>query len=608
MGSPADRRAVEQGSDYLGHRGPDGSGVANYASASFGHRRLSIIDLELSNQPWVSPDKRFTLVFNGEIYNYVELRDDLIRQGCKFTSNGDTEVLLQMYLRYGTDCLNKLNGMFAFAVWDDQEKSLLLARDRLGKKPLYYAEYNGGMAFASEIGALRQFRGIDFSTDLAAAHDYFAYQFIPEERSIHQGIKKLLPAHFLQFRNSNSNIEKYWSVHWNTAPAHNADSSGTLRDLINDAVKIRLRSDVPLGVFLSGGLDSSIILQSMHESGADIESYTIGFKEKSFDESELSRQFADKLRVSHHEKIIDFDPSATVLKVTDRLDEPFADPSSIPTWLLCEFASQSVTVALSGDGADELFGGYQRYRAMGYLQYYQRLPVRMRRWLIEPMVAGLRESSAYYGSNTPKKLKLFLRLARRMELSPNDFLPQVFDMEERRQFLDSDLITIRARNHVKKYGLEGIHPIGQMMLTDIHVYLSEDILTKVDRMSMAHSLEVRSPFLDYRIVEFACALGTNWKLHKGTSKYLLRQAYQVSLPDDVLRRQKHGFDVPMGAWFRDELKDLFQDMVVDAPCPSYLMRSEILKMWDAHQKQRGDYGVKLWTILVYFLWLAKQSA
>ena len=607
-GSQANRKAVEHGCQYLRHRGPDGSGVANYAGASFGHRRLSIIDLELSQQPWVSPDKRFTLIFNGEIYNYVELREDLINHGCTFTSNGDTEVLLQMYLHYGLDCLNKFNGMFSFAIWDDREKSLLLARDRLGKKPLYFAEFDGGIAFASEIGALREFREIDFSTDLAAAHDYFAYQFIPDERSIHRGIQKLLPAHYLRFCNGISQVERYWSIRWNTAPPQVADLSGSLRELINDAVRIRLRSDVPLGAFLSGGLDSSIILQSMRDLGADIQSYTIGFKEKSYDESSQSRRFAEHLQVSHHEKIIDFDPLATVQKVSEHLDEPFADPSSIPTWLLCGYASESVTVALSGDGADELFGGYQRYRAMGYLQTYRRLPVGVRRRLIEPLVGALRESGAYYGGNSPKKLKLFLRLARRMELSPNDLLPQVFDLDERRRILDADLVSIRANDHVEKYGLEDVDPIGRMMLTDIHAYLSEDILTKVDRMSMAHGLEVRSPLLDHRIVEFACALGNNWKIHDGTTKYLLRHAYRASLPNDILRRKKHGFDVPIGAWFRHELKDLFADTVINAACPSYLKRSEIIKIWDAHQKQRGDYGVKLWTILVYYLWLAKQTA
>ena len=270
------------------------------------------------------------------------------------------------------------------------------------------------------------------------------------------------------------------------------DVTVKVRELINDAVKIRLRSDVPLGVFLSGGLDSSIILQSMDELGANIQSYTVGFKEKSYDESRQAKQLAQQLGVTHHEKIIDFDPSATALKVVDRMGEPFADPSSIPTLLLCGYARQSVTVALSGDGADELFGGYQRYRAMGYLQSYQ-MSGYLRRGLIEPLIRMLRESSAYYGGNTRKKLKLFLRLARRLELSPNDLLPQVFDMAERRRVLNTELVEIRAKNHVQAYGMENLDPVEQMMLTDIHAYLSEDILTKVDRMSMAHGLEDQIP-------------------------------------------------------------------------------------------------------------------
>jgi asparagine synthase (glutamine-hydrolysing) len=585
-GTRADVDAVRRVVEELRHRGPDGGGVEELGQACLGHRRLSIIDVDHSPQPWVSDDGRHVLVYNGEIYNYLELRDELRRDGHEFRSEGDTEVLLEMFRREGEDCLARLNGMFAFAIWDRQERRLFAARDRLGKKPFYYGVSEGGMAFGSELGPLRHFRFLDSGIDSDAVHDFFAYQFIDGARSIYRGVRKLEPAHLLWFHDGQLTCRRYWSPPLDALPdADAAEREEAFHELFTDAVRIRLRSDVPLGAFLSGGLDSAAVVATMATLGSTVKTFTVGFEDsETHDERREARRLSEFFGTQHHEQSTALDPASTLQHCLHHLGEPMADPSCVPTWHLCRHARESVTVALSGDGADELFAGYQRYRARGVVSAYLRLPGWLRQRVIEPVLDGLADSDQYYAASRVKQAKLILAMAHRLERAPNDLSPQVFDPLERSRLLDPELVTIRSRDDVERLGLQGMDPVAQMQMTDLHAYLAEDILSKVDRMSMAHGLEVRSPFLDYRLVEFATRLETRSKLRQGTGKRLIRKAFAPHLPDDVLSRRKHGYHV------------------LGADTPAYFQADEIHRLWREHQRARVDHGFKLWALLCFFVW------
>lgn len=607
-GRSPDRDAVAKATQFLLHRGPDGSGLTQFETACLGHRRLSIIDLEGSIQPWSSADGRYTIVFNGEIYNYLELRRELSALGFIFRSEGDTEVLLNMYIQYGVGCLNKLNGMFAFAVWDSRERRLFIARDRVGKKPVYYALINNELVFASEIQALLAFSRLDVSVDLDAVNEFFAYQFIGGQRSIYRGIRKLPAGHHLYFHEGKSEIQRYWIPPFPMRTERNqSDLADELTALVDDAVRLRLRSDVPLGAFLSGGIDSSIVVSSMRKLGSNVETFTTGFSDPSYDERDISRMTANQLSTTHHEQVIEINFPEISDKLTSSFGEPFADPSALPTWYLCKHTRQFVTVALSGDGGDELFGGYRRYQARKLVSTLQYIPARIRRGVIQRVIKALPEGDEYYGRSTIKKLKLFVRMMDRFEESPADLLPQTFSLFERRRLFEGGVIRARGKDHIQEYRLTDVDSVSQMMLTDVQTSLGDDILTKVDRMSMAHSLEVRCPLLDYRIIEFSCSLPLEYKIRHGIQKYLLKTAYQNALPSYVTRRQKHGFSVPISKWLRGDLKPFFESHVFDAQCPDFLNSSEISLLWSEHQKGRVDNSFKLWSILVFFCWYSRRA-
>lgn len=603
------RIGVEQAIDKLYYRGPDEAGVSEYKNACFGHRRLRIIDLARGKQPWHSSDNRYCLIFNGEIYNYIELRKRLVKLGWSFISNCDTEVLLAMFIHYGPDCLEFLNGMFAFAVWDEQKKTAFIARDRLGKKPLYYTVDEKCLTFASELPALLPLVNQYPDINLSAVHDFFAYQFIPGETTIYKNVYKLLPGHHLTFSDEGPKINCYWTPpHPENGLINEAKASEHLADLVDDSVRLRMHSDVPVGLFLSGGLDSSIILDSMSRLGTTINTFTVGFGEKTFDERNTARIVAKRYQTQHYESLLDIEPENLILNCINKIGEPFADPSALPTLLLCRQTSKHVTVALTGDGADEIFGGYQRYRALGLLPFYQRIPTSIRQYIFEPLIEFLPDTTAYYGASTIKKLKLFLNMTRRLYEAPHDLLPQAFTLNERLRLLDPELIDIRSADHISQFNLSGLDSLTQMMITDLMTYLSEDILYKTDRMSMAHSLEVRAPFLDYRVVEFASKLPSRLKLNHGRPKYILQRSFRHRLSEHTLGRRKHGFAVPIGKWLLDSLRPLFEGMVLDTKCPNYLNRNEILRIWKQHLNHKNDHGFKLWSILIFFIWHANYTA
>jgi asparagine synthase (glutamine-hydrolysing) len=600
--------AVRVATEALRHRGPDGDGIVEYSRVCFGHRRLGVIDPVASLQPWRSDDGRYVMVFNGEIYNYLELRRDLEGAGCRFRSHGDTEVLLNMYLRDGSACLDKLNGMFAFAVWDDREQRLFLARDRIGKKPLYYALTDSGLAFASELSALRAFPGIDWSLDLNAVHDFFAYQYIGGEQTVHRGVHKLLPGHCLQYQDGRLTTECYWQLPRVTEPGRSMRAlEDELLALLEDAVRIRLRSDVPLGAFLSGGLDSALVVGLMRRLGVEVESFTVGFTEQSYDERAEAAQTARYYGTRAHEQVVDLGVSEMLERWLGSFGEPFADPSAIPTWHLCRHARQFVTVALSGDGGDELFGGYRRYQAAQLLGVYRAIPPVLREGAVRLLLTAFPEEDRYYGASRGRKLREFLRMAQRLDEAPNDLAPQTFMFSERKRLFADGAIEPRAADHVAAYGLHEMDLVSRMMHVDVKTSLPEDILTKVDRMSMAHSLEVRCPLLDYRVVEFASRLPRRYKLRRSMQKFLLQRVARGVVPDFVLARRKHGFAVPLGRWFRNELRLAFESAVLDSATPTFLRRTEIERLWREHQEHRAEHGFKLWSLFVFHRWLKTKA-
>lgn len=601
---------VRTATGRLAHRGPDGEGFVELPQACLGHRRLGVIDLVGSPQPWVSSDGRYALVFNGEIYNYLELRRDLEARGVHFRSAGDTEVLMEAYRYWGEACLSRFNGMFAFALWDQHARRLFLARDRLGKKPLYYAalpkSHGGGLAFASELSALAIFPGIRDGIDSQALNDYFAYQCIPFDRTIFSTARKLPPAHSLTWEAGKATAARYWQPP-HPAPSacgnrNEGDLQEELRALVDDATQLRLRADVPLGAFLSGGIDSAIVVSSMQRHGVDLHTYTIGFDDATFDERTAARASSAHFGTQHHEQLFHLDLEKLLPRLVSVFGEPFADIAALPTWYLCREARRTLTVALSGDGGDELFGGYRRYLAGRWVDSYLRWPKPWRS-LLETLVARLPESDAYFGKSRLKQLRLFLGLAQRHAASPRDCLPQTFSLEERLALIQPDIAIAANNDVIERFGLEKLGQVERMMLADLQIYLSEDVLTKVDRVSMDHALEVRSPLLDHRIVEFAGRLPCHFKIRGCKQKWLLKKAFAQRLPEHVLRGQKQGFAVPVGKLLREGMKGNFKDLVfMRGAVDSFIALQEVERLWQAHQSGRRDHGQKLWTILSFAHW------
>jgi len=603
---------VRAGTRRLAHRGPDGEGFVELPQVCLGHRRLGVIDLAGSDQPWVSGDDRYTLVFNGEIYNYQELRKELESLGVRFRSAGDTEVLMESYRRWGEGCLPRLNGMFSFAVWDRDKRRLFLARDRLGKKPLYYAALpqmrGGGLAFASELSALSVFPGVRDSVDSQAVSDYFAYQYIPFDRTIFSGVHKLPPAHSLTWEAGQTTVTRYWQPpHPETSllgngGANDGDLEEELRALVDDATRLRLRADVPLGAFLSGGVDSAIVVSSMQRQCADLHTYSIGFDDSTFDERVAARASAAHFGTQHHEQVFHLAPEKLLPRLVSSFGEPFADISALPTWHLCQEARTTLTVALSGDGGDELFGGYRRYLAGRWVDSYLRWPKHLRS-LLHTLVARLPDSDTYFGKSRLKQLKLFLDFAQRHAASPRDCLPQTFSLNERFALLQPEMVPAADNDVISRFGLENLGQVERMMMADLQAYLCEDILTKVDRVSMDHALEVRSPLLDYRIVEFACRLPLHYKIRGSTQKWLLKKAFAERLPEHVLRGTKQGFAVPVGKLLREGMKSHFEDQLfMSGGINSLIRRNEVERLWRVHQSGKRDHGLKLWTILTFAHW------
>ncbi len=595
--------------DVMTHRGPDMGEIYCDHDIGLCHRRLSIIDLsEDGRQPMSSQDGRFTIVFNGEIYNFLELKNVLMAKGHQFHSRTDTEVLLHAYMEYGPSSLEKIRGMYAYAIWDNKDKKLFAARDRIGKKPFYYYLKEGKFAFASEIKSLLAIPAIKPEIDATAVVDYLKYLFIPHPKSIYQDIYKLNPGHYLLFEKGKLETSQYWDVDFSEpSRKKQTELEEELLHTITDAVKCRLISDVPLGAFLSGGIDSSAVVALMDKiSNTPVTTCTIGFDDKVHNEAIYAKNFAASLNTTHHEHYIKDEPAKIVEKLVWHFDEPFADSSMVPTYYVSQMARKNVTVALSGDGGDESFAGYEKYS----IDRYENL---VRQWIPRLLLDSVSTLASLFPAVT--SLKKLNSLSNSAKLTPAEgfYVTNTFATDEQVASLLSKNLSKQVRGydpsyHLKRYynSANGPDHIAKILYTDLKLYLPGDILVKVDRMSMANSLEVRSPLLDHKVIELAARIPSNLKLHRGHKKYILKNTFAKILPEDVLTRKKHGFDVPLDNWFRHELKEMAETSLFQNEAMQEFFQIPIIKkIWDQHQSGRNQHGTLLWTLFIFSLWTEK---
>jgi len=586
-GRPVAAEDVHVMCDAIVHRGPDDHGVFVGGDIGLGMRRLSIIDLQGGQQPICNEDRSVWVVFNGEIYNYQSLREKLIARGHTLATHSDTEVIVHLYEDCGADVVNHLRGMFAFALWDATKRQLLLGRDRLGIKPLYYADLGDRFVFASELKAILQLN-VDRQLDVDAVNHLFLTLTTPSSQSIIRGIRKLEPAHVLTVgRNRPPRVTRYWDVVFE--PKHSERVVDELRDKIDESVRMHMVSDVPVGAFLSGGIDSSSVVAHMvRHSNRPIKTFAIGFNEASFNELPYARAIARKFGTDHHELIVKPDITDVVDDLVWHLDEPFGDPSAIPTFMLSRMAAEHVKVVLSGDGGDELFAGYDKYRVEQRERRYSRFPRAIRKAF---GAIGSRMRDGAKGRNALLHHS-FVGWERYLDASA------FFGERARRQLLHPDVFAQVQRDDPP----HGAHWLSAAQSFDLHRYLPNDILTKVDRMSMAHSLEVRVPLLDHEVVEFAATIPPELQL----GKRVFKNAMRGILPDEVIDRPKRGFAVPLASWFRGELEGFARELLLSRRCRerNILNPTYVESQLDLHRGGR-PLDLQLWTLISFELWCRK---
>jgi len=613
---PADPGLLRSMTESLVHRGPDDQGSQVWGNVALGMRRLSIIDLKTGQQPIGNEDGSIWVVFNGEVYNYLDLRQDLVARGHRFTTRSDTEVLVHLYEEQGDDFVTAINAMAALALWDGRRRRLLLARDRLGKKPLHYAMTPEAFVFGSEIKALLRHPAVRPGLDAGSLARYLVHDYVPCPRTIYPGILKLRPGHLGVLEDGRFAERPYWEVP-GPRPGQAAEASlptaqaeEEIRETLLQSVRRRLMSDVPLGVFLSGGIDSTSIVACMSRvAPGSVRSFSIGFKEPSFDESVHFRQVARHFDVQHEERILTPREIFDILPALARgIDEPLADASILPTYLLSRFTREKVTVALGGDGGDELLAGYPTYQAHRLAGLYESLPGALRSGFIEPLVRRLPVSRA--NMSLDFRAKKFIKGAGHPPEIRNQVWLGSFSAEEalsvlspplRADLASADLFD-EARRHMERAPAPDL--LGKLQYVDLKMYLQDDILVKVDRASMACSLEVRAPFLDHHFVELIASLPTSWKLRGLTTKHVFRRAMKHWIPQSTIRRRKKGFGIPVAEWLRGPLRGMMLDLLA----PDRLRRQGILDpaavglLIQDHLEGRKDQRKPIWTLLMLQLW------
>jgi len=598
--------------DAQAHRGPDAWGVWSDERCALGHRRLSIIDLsEAGRQPMANADGAVLITFNGEIYNFQQLRHELESLGHNFRTRTDTEAIIYAYEQWGVDCLAKLRGMFAFGIWDRRRRRLFLARDRVGKKPLFYAQFGDRFLFASELQGILADKDVPREVDPRAIDAYLGYGYVPAPHTAFKGIYKLPPAHYLTLdlkqTGFDKRVERYWSLGYEPKlRIVEDDACEALREKMTEAVRLRMISDVPLGAFLSGGIDSSIVVGLMAKlSGAKVKTFSIGFKEAAYNETEHARRIAERWGADHHEFIVEPDALSILPKLVRHYGEPYADSSAIPTFYVAQMTRQHVTVALNGDGGDESFAGYERYLA-------NHLAERMR------SVPGVALAARALGRVIPdsinpksrvRQARRFLAVASRPMAERYPRWLKMFQDEAKPRLYSHEFSSL-LNGHAggRDDGLPASDlppdPVDAAMAIDVAAYLPYDLLVKVDITTMANSLEARSPFLDHEVMEFAARLPVEIKFRGRRLKHLLKRAFSDLLPPENVNRRKMGFGVPVGQWFRGPLRELLQEALLSQQSlrRGYFREPEVRRLVVEHLERRADHSFQLWNLLMLELW------
>lgn len=587
------------------HRGPDDQGVMVQTGVALGMRRLSIIDLAGGHQPMSGEDGSVTIVFNGEIYNFQELKPNLEARGHIFQTHSDTEAIVHAYEEFGPECLKDLRGMFAFAIWDDKARNLFIARDRAGKKPLYYTTTpNGTFVFGSELKALLEHPEVERRINAEALDAYFTLGYVPDPLSIFEDIHKLPPGHYLNFKDGQVTVKQYWDFELQPGKSlSEEDYLDELRDLLDESVRLRLISEVPLGAFLSGGIDSSTVVGLMaRHMGQPVKTFSIGFHEDSYNELKYARLTAEKFGTDHHEFFVTPDICKVVDELAWHFDEPFADSSAIPTYMVSKLARDHVTVVLSGDGGDELFAGYTRYAIERKRGAFERLPKPLREGLMRPLSQRL--PHATWGRNYLHNVSLD-PVSRYLDSV------SVFTSLNRRSLYTPDFSQKLGPGgyagglfHELAGNVKSNEPLDRLLYLDSKTYLPGDILTKVDRMSMAVSLEARAPLLDHKLIEFVTRVPASLKLAGLETKHLLKSAVKDLVPAEILNRAKQGFGVPIQEWINQQLRSRIRDTLSDARTRQrgYVDSRYVDVLLDEHERGRRDHSMRLWSLVMLELW------
>lgn len=609
--------------EVLLHRGPDDAGLLVEANIGLGHRRLSIIDLsKAGRQPMCNEDGTIWIVYNGEVYNFRELKKELEKRGHRFRSLTDTEVIIHLYEEEGIHCLHKMRGMFAFAIWDKKKERLFLARDRLGQKPLFYYLDQEKLLFASEIKAILQGK-VNRELDYEAIHHYLTFRYIPYPYTIFKYIKKLPPAHFLTFEGNSAHLQRYWELRFIDHSSHHDlteismkrryDEDGICEEILSrlkEAVKIRLISDVPLGALLSGGMDSSAIVALMSEMTAiPVKTFSVGFEEKEYNEIDYARTVAKIFETDHHEMMVRPEATTILPKIVRHYDEPFADPSAIPTFYISRFAGDFVKVVLNGDGGDENFAGYGNYIQNKVSQYFHILPPSVCQKIIGKFL-GVAQQYLGHKEGKVNSLRQVIEVAHHdrakryacLSIFMDAFLKERIYTEEFKEIVGHrDSLEILSKTFGNKNTKDSIN---RLLASDIETFLPNDLLVKIDMASMANSVEGRSPFLDHKFMEFTAKIPSKLKLRGMEKKYILKKSLQNILPNQILKRPKRGFDVPIAKWLRHDLKDMTSDILLSdsARNRGYFKMDVIAKMVDDHCNNRANWANELWELLILEIW------
>ncbi|SER99407.1 asparagine synthase (glutamine-hydrolysing) [Gracilibacillus ureilyticus] len=587
-------KQFEERNAAIYHRGPDDEGYYEDDNVLFGFRRLSIIDIESGHQPFTYNDENYWMVFNGEVYNYIELRDELITKGYQFTTDSDTEVILAMFQEFGTEAFRQLRGMFSILIWDKQEQTVFGARDPFGIKPLFYKESDEGIYFASEKKSL--LADIGETVDLEALQHYLSFQYVPEPYTMNQNIKKVEPGHFFVKRlNEKITFHRYFHAVFQPVQQEKQALIKKIQDVMYDSVNVHMRSDVPVGSFLSGGIDSSLIVAIAKDFHPNIKTFSVGFEQEGFSEVDVAKETAEKLGVDNYSYIISPEEYVAKLpKIIWHLDDPLADPACVPLYFVAREAKKHVTVVLSGEGSDELFGGYNIYREPESLKMFQSIPAPAKELLAkvaQVLPEGVKGKSFLERGTTPLKDRYIGNA-------------KMFEEKEKKTLLKTHNSQLSYQQITAPYfqQVQNDHLVNQMQYVDIHTWMRGDILLKADKMTMAHSLELRVPFLDKEVFRIASEIPVDMKIAEGTTKHILRLASRGIVPDHVLDRKKLGFPVPIRHWLKNELNGWARQLISESQTDHLLNKQVITQLLEDHCQGKADNSRKLWTVFMFMLW------